>query len=558
MEQIKSAAAINGPVGPVFDSKALDGFMKMDYKTVRGQWEGSSRHVAEAKRQYDERLKQAEIERTEAQATKATEEAALAKARSEGKITTGKAGVDPMNKGRLTTFMGPDGKTKSLMVYPDGVREPSTSEDEYGPLVDVNALGLHEVKPGQSGPLSTEGKLASDMRTNQLDEETGRKALEKKTTTKAEQDAKPHHDEDTYKDTAKRYMGGDFDALNKMFGRGAASAGDKKETMKWVHKLAEEKSTTVEDMIANSKDLPAVTAELKDRQMWQGRFDQYSAQFLNVSTQLLEEAKKVDDYGVTVFNKWSRATDRFTGDTDVVRFNALVMAAAREHARIATGVTSNAALTVSATKTSDDILGHDMTLGQFEALVGENGVMRKETELARDSNMKVVDRLRYKIGHMWEGASPGSKTEVGVTLKDEPTRPPEVQAAKKEFEGISAMPDGPAKDKAKSEFEARTASMGGRNSVSVPTAPGDKQGATKLHTAEDVKAELDRIEARLADPNVSEKTKTQLGPVKQMLQKDLATKQSSAPKVPTLGEVRKGYKYIGGPPGSPSSWQKVQ
>lgn len=125
-----------------------------------------------------------------------------------------------------------------------------------------------------------------------------------------------------------------------------------------------------------------LTATFTDRQKAVARLDQYLAQF-DGQMKVVEDTMKAGVAGgPPILNKWLNNFRSDVGDPTLTPFDNAIRGLTREHARIVTAASSNAALSVRASQVADELANRDMTPAQILAAMRE---MREEIQFAKSS-----------------------------------------------------------------------------------------------------------------------------------------------------------------------------
>lgn len=186
-----------------------------------------------------------------------------------------------------------------------------------------------------------------------------------------------------------------------------------------VPQLAKEQGMGSGDVIASAAQLAADQKALKGLADYGAKAGQFS-RVLENQIGVVEKYLPMGVAGNTpVINKGiNKLRDAVIGDPNLTAFENAIVGLAREHARFVTGLTSNAQLTASATKTADKLLNNAMTAPQIKAAIKE---IQDEKEAAIKANKEERDALTKRIskGYKQEPAAGGAGTGGGWTAADE-------------------------------------------------------------------------------------------------------------------------------------------
>lgn len=201
-------------------------------------------------------------------------------------------------------------------------------------------------------------------------------------------------DEDTVNMVAQQYIKtGSMPPL----GYGPAGAAARRQVLK---KAGEMVAQTGGDVATNKAEFGSEAASLKQLQNYVNRVDASQ----NVFLKNLNQVDKYSEAGIAgetpIFNKWIQAGRRATGDADVAAFDAAIKTAAREYARIMSGPTSNAQLTVSAQANADEMLSSAMNADQLQAVIT---VMKQDVENSKQAAQEQLQQIRDSIGGIGQG-----------------------------------------------------------------------------------------------------------------------------------------------------------
>ncbi len=184
-----------------------------------------------------------------------------------------------------------------------------------------------------------------------------------------------------------------------------------------VPQLAKEQGIGSGDVIASAAQLAADQKALKglvDYGAKAGQFSRVLENQIGVVEQYMPKGVAGD---TPIINKGiNKLRDKIVGDPDLTAFENSIVGLAREHARFVTGLTSNAQLTASATKTADGLLNNAMNSKQIRAAMEE---IRKEKDAAIKANKEETAALKGRIskGYKQEPAAAGGGS--GWTDADE-------------------------------------------------------------------------------------------------------------------------------------------
>lgn len=204
------------------------------------------------------------------------------------------------------------------------------------------------------------------------------------------------------------YLSGDPSALAGL-GQGRAGMAARQQVLKWA---ATQTTGATPDIALSRADYGANKATLKQMQNYISRADTFQSVFLKN----IQQVKKYSEAGVggsvPVINKWIQAGRRATGDPDVAAFDAAIRTAGREYARIMSGPTSNAQLTVSAQATADEMLSPNMNAEQLQSVIT---VMEQDIQNSIQSAADTVDVIKNNIS---AGGGQGSGDGVDHDIKE--------------------------------------------------------------------------------------------------------------------------------------------
>lgn len=210
-------------------------------------------------------------------------------------------------------------------------------------------------------------------------------------------------DPETVQMLAQQYISGDPSALSGL-GSGRMGLMARKQVLDFAAKSQQGGATP--DIALSRAGYAADKATLKQMQNYISRADTFQSVFLKN----INQVKKYSQAGVAgevpVINKWIQAGRRATGDPDVAAFDAAIRTAGREYARIMSGPTSNAQLTVSAQATADEMLSPNMNADQLQAVIN---VMEQDIQNSIGAAADTVDAIKSSIS-----AKPDGDTETGA------------------------------------------------------------------------------------------------------------------------------------------------
>lgn len=201
-------------------------------------------------------------------------------------------------------------------------------------------------------------------------------------------------DPETVQMLAQQYLSGDPSALTGL-GSGRTGLAARKQVLEYAARA----QGGTPDIALNRATYASNKATLRQMQNYIARADTFQKVFLKN----IQQVKKYSTAGVAgelpVINKWIQAGRRATGDPDVSAFDAAIRTAGREYARIMSGPTSNAQLTVSAQATADEMLSPNMNAEQLQAVIN---VMEQDIQNSIGAAADTVDVLKSSIS-----AAPG-------------------------------------------------------------------------------------------------------------------------------------------------------
>ncbi len=145
----------------------------------------------------------------------------------------------------------------------------------------------------------------------------------------------------------------------------------------------------------------------------------------NIGNKLVEIAKKVDDTGVPVIERWTRAGKRaITGDTDVIEFNTRMQTFRTEMARIITQPNLTGVLSDTARKEIEEILPNASSAEQVERGVE---VLINEAQARRKYLVEQIEKGKASVK---QGAKKDAPATVETTAEPSFTVAPAVQKAR--------------------------------------------------------------------------------------------------------------------------------
>lgn len=211
-----------------------------------------------------------------------------------------------------------------------------------------------------------------------------------------------------------QYISGDPSALTGL-GQGRLGMMARQQVLKWAATQGTGGETP--DIALTRAGYAAGKATLKQMKNYIARADTFQSVFLKN----IQQVKKYSQAGVAgelpVINKWIQAGRRATGDPDVAAFDAAIRTAGREYARIMSGPTSNAQLTVAAQSTADEMLSPNMNADQLQAVIQ---VMEQDIQNSIGAASDTVDVLNDSLSAHPE--NPGSDNAGGFKEGDTVTQ----------------------------------------------------------------------------------------------------------------------------------------
>jgi hypothetical protein len=228
-------------------------------------------------------------------------------------------------------------------------------------------------------------------------------------------------DDDTINMLAQQYLSGDRTALQGL-GQGRAGAAIRAQVLQRANQLAQSQGNANPDIALNRATYAADAKTLSQMQNYISRADTFQSVFLKN----VQQVKKYSEAGVAgsipALNKWIQAGRKATGDPDVAAFDAAIKTASREYARIMSGPTSNAQLTVSAQANADEMLSNVMNKEQLEAVIT---VMEQDINNSIQSADETMKSIRSSIsanGGKQESPGAGAPPAEAVSeLKADPS-----------------------------------------------------------------------------------------------------------------------------------------
>lgn len=200
-------------------------------------------------------------------------------------------------------------------------------------------------------------------------------------------------DPDTISMLAQQYLSGDRTALQGL-GTGRAGAAIRMQVLQRAQEMAANQGNSNPDIALNRATYSADSKTLSQMQNYISRADTFQSVFLKN----VQQVKKYSEAGVAgsvpAINKWIQAGRKATGDPDVAAFDAAIKTASREYARIMSGPTSNAQLTVSAQANADEMLSNVMNKEQLDAVIT---VMEQDIKNSIQSADETMTAIRSSI-----------------------------------------------------------------------------------------------------------------------------------------------------------------
>lgn len=214
--------------------------------------------------------------------------------------------------------------------------------------------------------------------------------------------------DDTISMIAQQYLSGDRTALQGL-GTGRAGAQIRAQVLQRANEIAQSQGNSNPDIALNRATYSADSKTLSQMQNYISRADTFQSVFLKN----VQQVKKYSEAGVAgsvpAINKWIQAGRKATGDPDVAAFDAAIKTASREYARIMSGPTSNAQLTVSAQANADEMLSNVMNKEQLDAVIT---VMEQDIKNSIQSADETMTAIRSSISANGNQGAPGQDAGV--------------------------------------------------------------------------------------------------------------------------------------------------
>lgn len=194
---------------------------------------------------------------------------------------------------------------------------------------------------------------------------------------------------------------------------------------KRVPLMGKELGLTPQDMGSGKAMFAALSKSLADRIKYSAAVEQLQGT-VDKQVHLVESLmdKGGVNSGLRILNEWIQAGRTATSNPDVAALDMAVRGLAREHQRVLTSPLSNAQLAVAAQKTGDELLNKAKSPAEFKALFG---VIRKETENARDQTRETVGSLEHRLKSInrapqpvapQDGSGAPAKTQGGASVSN--------------------------------------------------------------------------------------------------------------------------------------------